>query len=223
MATPGSDTPRPRRSPAVLVAILALVAALGGTALAGSGPTVHTAGKAAKALKKAKKALKKSKQNTAAIADIALVPGPKGDKGEAGAPGTPGTDVQLRTQAEATPTAIPATGQFVELAELQVPDGADELLVTPFVELNGKTCQTPVDVTARVLFDGQAVAEYPAMTSTVTPGTYIQPGLGGLVDVYAYAQSNGTEAVTLELAAAANQSNCVTAEDRNINAVIVSD
>ena len=52
---------RGRPSPAILVAVIALVAALGGTALAGPGPTANTAGKADTALKKAKKAIKKAK------------------------------------------------------------------------------------------------------------------------------------------------------------------
>ena len=57
---------RGRPSPAILVAVIALVAALGGTALAGPGPTANTAGKADTALKKAKKAIKKA---TAAQSD----------------------------------------------------------------------------------------------------------------------------------------------------------
>lgn len=47
-------------SPALVVAALALIAALAGTALAGSGPSASTSGKADKALKRAKKANKKA-------------------------------------------------------------------------------------------------------------------------------------------------------------------
>ena len=75
-------------SPAIIVAVLALVAALGGTAVA--GPSADTAGTAQKALKKAKKALKKTKQNKNAIANIELTPGPQGEQGQLGPTGAQG-------------------------------------------------------------------------------------------------------------------------------------
>ena len=64
-----------------------LIAAVAGTAVAGSGPTANTAGKADKALKKAKKALKIAK-----AADKEEGPkgetGSQGPKGDTGDPGT---------------------------------------------------------------------------------------------------------------------------------------
>ena len=53
---------RGRPSPAILVAVMALVAALAGTALAGSGPSANMAGNLDKALTTAKKAKKKAKK-----------------------------------------------------------------------------------------------------------------------------------------------------------------
>ena len=68
-----------RQLAAVLVAVLALVAAVGGTALADSG---SIAGSVVKALKKAKKALKKAKQNAGSIEQIELTPEPQGAAGQ---------------------------------------------------------------------------------------------------------------------------------------------
>ena len=92
--------------PALVIAVLALIAALAGTALAGSEPEANTAGaaqKAKKALKKSKKALKKANANatlldelcgpgaSAAGSETCTAPqGPKGDTGSAGATGATG-------------------------------------------------------------------------------------------------------------------------------------
>jgi hypothetical protein len=109
-----------RAKPALVVAVLTLIAAVAGTALAGSGPDANTAGAAKtakKALKKAKKALKKANANatlldelcgpgaSAAGSETCTAPqGPKGDtgsqglkgdtgsQGPKGEPGTNGTD-----------------------------------------------------------------------------------------------------------------------------------
>ena len=80
-------TPRP--SPALIVAILALLAALVGTAVAGSEPGATNADKA---LKKANKALKLAKQNRRAIQNIELTPGPQGVAGPQGPPGVSGLE-----------------------------------------------------------------------------------------------------------------------------------
>ena len=77
-----SQIKRGRPSPAIVVAIAALVSALGGTALAGPAPTANPAGKADKALKKSKRALKKAKKNKKSIKALELTPGPQGEKGD---------------------------------------------------------------------------------------------------------------------------------------------
>jgi hypothetical protein len=80
---------RTMRSPAVVVVALALIAAVAGTALAGSGPSATTAAKS-KALKKANQALKKARQLEAALQQIQLTPGPPGTPGQQGAKGDEG-------------------------------------------------------------------------------------------------------------------------------------
>ena len=98
---------RARRSPAIAIAVLALIAALAGTAIAGSGPEANTSASAKKtakkALKKAKKAKKQAKGNAALLAELCgtgasaagsatctAPQGPKGDKGDTGNPGASG-------------------------------------------------------------------------------------------------------------------------------------
>jgi hypothetical protein len=130
------------------------------------------------------------------------------------------------------------------LFKLQLPAVVDKFLVTAFAEANGKGCAGAIDLTLRVLFDGQAMAEYPPMTSTLTPGTYIQPGLGGPVAVHDYYYLRGRalggpvavhdyyyyylrgrdqrqegHQLTLEAAGSGAQPVCVSIEDRNINTV----
>ena len=78
--------------PALVVVVLALIAAVAGTALAGptadnSAPTKQIA---KKAKKKAKKALKLAKENKQVIANIESTAGPQGSQGDPGTPGPPG-------------------------------------------------------------------------------------------------------------------------------------
>jgi len=97
-----------RARPALVVAVLVLIAAVAGTAIAGSGPDANTSASAKKtakkALKKAKKAKKQAKQNAALLADLCgpgasaagnatctAPQGPKGDTGATGATGAPAT------------------------------------------------------------------------------------------------------------------------------------
>lgn len=82
---------------------------------------------------------------------------------------------RLAAATDSKEVALPSTGQFVELLTLPVTD-ADELLVTAFLQLDGAACEEALNVTGRVLFDGQQMAEYPATTSTLAPGTFIQLG-----------------------------------------------
>ena len=82
---------RTRQSPTILVAVIALVAALAGTALAGSGPAAQTSG----AAKDAKKALKKSKKAIKIAKAADKDPGPKGDQGDPGQDGSPAASAFL--------------------------------------------------------------------------------------------------------------------------------
>ena len=108
-------------SPAIIVAVLALVAALGGTAVA--GPSADTAGTAQKALKKAKKALKKTKQNKNAIANIELTPGPQGEQGPKGDKGDPG-DPAIKGEGNLDATS-PETILSVPVFDLEVRTDGD--------------------------------------------------------------------------------------------------
>ena len=87
-----------RARPALVVVVLALIAAVAGTALAGSGPDANTSGlkqTVKKTKKTAKKANKRSKQN-AALLDELCGPGASAagsetctaPQGDAGPPGT---------------------------------------------------------------------------------------------------------------------------------------
>lgn len=70
-------------SPALIVAVLALVAAIAGTALAGTDATTSAS---------VKKQIKNLKKRVTALENQGQVPGPQGPPGEQGEPGQPGQD-----------------------------------------------------------------------------------------------------------------------------------
>ena len=71
-------------SPAIIVGVLALVAALAGTAVAGPDASTSASVK--------KKQFKKLKKRVKALEQQGQQPGPQGPPGEQGLPGTPGQD-----------------------------------------------------------------------------------------------------------------------------------
>jgi hypothetical protein len=71
-------------SPALIVAVLALVAAIGGTALAGTDATTSAS---------VKKQIKNLKKRVTALENQGQVPGPQGPPGEQGEPGQDATNL----------------------------------------------------------------------------------------------------------------------------------
>ena len=90
------------RRPAIVIAALALIAALAGTALAGSEPIANPAGKVDKALKDAKKAKKKAKKAIKLAKAADKEQGEKGDPGTNGTNGTNGDDAASMLTARIT-------------------------------------------------------------------------------------------------------------------------
>jgi hypothetical protein len=73
-----------RPSPAIIVAVLALVAALAGTAIAGTDATTSAS---------VKKQVKELKKRVTALEQTDQVPGPQGEQGEPGPPGEDATNL----------------------------------------------------------------------------------------------------------------------------------
>ena len=151
-------------SPAIVVAVLALVAGIGGTALAGSGPTANTAGKA---LKKAKRALKIAK-----AADKEQ--GPQGEKGENGANGA--TDVTRRISVLTTVTADDNASASVNCEPGERAVGGGGLPFNGITADFDMTASAPLISGGDVLDEGVPIAGGPATpietSTTATRATF---------------------------------------------------
>lgn len=123
-------------SPTFTVAVLALIAALAGTAIAGAGPDAGTSAKSDRALKQARKANKKAKKALKAAREAEKeqgsqgVPGqqgPRGEQGPAGPQGEQGEQGEQGAQGEKGDPGDPGStsaqttldaGQFTDLLEV---------------------------------------------------------------------------------------------------------
>ena len=128
-------------SPAIIVAALALIAAVGGTALA--GPVGNTAGtKAKQAIAKSKKALKKARKNREAISNIELTAGPQGQPGQTGPKGDPGDSPSV---AEALTIPDNATQTVFNLAEGTIAVKCDGAPILEYANDSGEVAELWVD------------------------------------------------------------------------------
>lgn len=120
-------------SPTFTVAVLALIAALAGTAIAGAGPDAGTSAKSDRALKQARKANKKAKKALKAAREAEKeqgsqgVPGQQGPRGEQGPAGPQGEQGEQGAQGEKGDPGDPGStsaqttldaGQFTDLLEV---------------------------------------------------------------------------------------------------------
>ncbi len=119
---------RGRPSPAILVAVMALVAALAGTALAGSGPSAtsaaslkkveKTANKAKKKAKKANKAAKAAQGSADAAQGSADAAQGSADAAQGAADAAQGTANTANGKANANATELGTTARNVEISDL---------------------------------------------------------------------------------------------------------